>query len=166
MLAFPDFYTVGVSTSVITTRDWTRRGWNELYQGYPVQDDYVAQSNVTMAGRLKGRLLVEHGDLDGNVHPAATMRLVDALMKAHRGFDMLLVPNMFHGESGEHDRYLVRRRWDYFVEHLRGVAPPRTSRSSWTRRGARSGGDSSSGRARSRAPRQTERRRASAPGSP
>jgi dipeptidyl aminopeptidase/acylaminoacyl peptidase len=89
-----------------------------------VQDDYAEQSNVTMASRLKGHLLIEHGDIDDNVHPVETMRFVDALMKANKDFDMLLVPNMFHGESGEHALYLVRRRWDYFVQHLLGVTPP------------------------------------------
>jgi dipeptidyl aminopeptidase/acylaminoacyl peptidase len=73
---------------------------------------------------LKGHLLIEHGDIDDNVHPVETMRLVDALMKANKDFDMLLVPNMFHGESGEHASYLVRRRWDYFVQYLLGVTPP------------------------------------------
>jgi dipeptidyl-peptidase 4 len=89
-----------------------------------VQDDYIAQSNVTMADRLQGHLLIEHGDIDDNVHPVETMRFADALMKANKDFDMLLVPNMYHGESGEHADYLVRRRWDYFVEHLLGVTPP------------------------------------------
>jgi len=81
-------------------------------------------SNVTMASRLKGHLLLEHGDIDDNVHPVETMRLADALIKANKDFDMLFVPNMFHGESGEHAHYLVRRRWDYFVQHLLGVIPP------------------------------------------
>jgi hypothetical protein len=58
------------------------------------------------------------------VHPVETLRFVDALMKANKNFDMLFVPNMFHGESGEHQHYLVRRRWDYFVEYLLGVTPP------------------------------------------
>jgi len=58
------------------------------------------------------------------VHPVETMRFVDALMKANKNFDMLFVPNMFHGESGEHAMYLVRRRWDYFVQYLLGVTPP------------------------------------------
>ena len=52
------------------------------------------------------------------------MRFADALMKANKNFDMLLVPNMYHGESGDHALYLVRRRWDYLVEHLLGVTPP------------------------------------------
>ena len=54
------------------------------------------------------------------------MRFVDALMKANKSFDMLFVPNMSHGESGEHALYLVRRRWDYFVQYLLGVVPPET----------------------------------------
>ena len=124
MLAFPDFYKVAVSTSGDHDARLDKAWWNEVYQGYPVQDDYVEQSNVTMASRLKGHLLIEHGDIDDNVHPVETMRFVDALMKANKDFDMLLVPNMFHGESGEHALYLVRRRWDYFVQHLLGVTPP------------------------------------------
>jgi len=124
MLAFPEFYKVGVSTSGDHDARLDKAWWNELYQGYPVEDDYVAQSNVTMANRLEGHLLLEHGDIDDNVHPVETMRLVDALMKANKNFDMLFVPNMYHGESGEHATYLVRRRWDYFVNYLLGVTPP------------------------------------------
>ena len=95
--------------------------WNELYQGYPVRSDYVEQSNVTMAARLEGHLLIEHGDIDDNVHPAGTMRFVDALIKANKSFDMLFIPKMAHGER---NNYLARRRWDYFVQHLLGVEPP------------------------------------------
>jgi dipeptidyl-peptidase-4 len=124
MLAFPEFYKVGVSTSGDHDARLDKAWWNELYQGYPVQDDYVSQSNVTMASRLQGHLLLEHGDIDDNVHPVETMRFVDALMKANKNFDMLLVPNMYHGESGEHALYMVRRRWDYFVQYLIGTTPP------------------------------------------
>jgi dipeptidyl-peptidase 4 len=124
MLAFPEFYKVGISTSGDHDARLDKAWWNEAYQGYPVQDDYAAQSNVTMAGRLQGHLLLEHGDIDDNVHPVETIRFVDALMKANKNFDMLFVPNMFHGESGEHALYLVRRRWDYFVQYLLGVTPP------------------------------------------
>jgi len=125
MLVFPDFYKVGVSTSGDHDARLDKAWWNEVYQGYPVQDDYAAQSNVTMAGRLEGHLLIEHGDIDDNVHPVETMRFEDALMNANKNFDMLLVPNMFHGESGTHALYLVRRRWDYFVQNLLGVMPPK-----------------------------------------
>jgi dipeptidyl aminopeptidase/acylaminoacyl peptidase len=124
MLVHPEFYKVGVSISGDHDARLDKAWWNENYHGYPVQDDYIAQSNVTMADRLQGHLLLEHGDIDDNVHPVETMRFADALMKANKNFDMLLVPNMYHGESGEHADYLVRRRWDYFVEHLLGVTPP------------------------------------------
>jgi dipeptidyl aminopeptidase/acylaminoacyl peptidase len=124
MLVFPDFYKVGVTISGDHDARLDKAWWNELYQGYPVQDDYAAQSNITMADHLKGHLLIEHGDVDDNVHPVETMRFVDALMKANKSFDMLFVPNMFHGESGDHALYLVRRRWDYFVQYLLGVTPP------------------------------------------
>src|SRR5262249_2670224 len=63
MLAFPDFYKVGISTSGDHDARLDKAWWNEAYQGYPVQDDYVAQSNVTMANRLAGHLLIEHGDI-------------------------------------------------------------------------------------------------------
>jgi dipeptidyl-peptidase-4 len=124
MLVHPEFYKVCVAISGDHDARLDKAWWNENYQGYPVQDDYAAQSNVTMADRLQGHLLLEHGDIDDNVHPVETMRFADALMKANKNFDMLLVPNMYHGESGEHALYMVRRRWDYFVEHLLGVTPP------------------------------------------
>jgi len=125
MLAYPDFYKVGVTISGDHDARLDKAWWNEAYQGYPVQDDYASQSNVTMASHLQGHLLIEHGDIDDNVHPVETMRFVDALMSANKDFDMLLVPNMYHGESGPHAPYLVKRRWDYFVKYLLGVTPPK-----------------------------------------
>ncbi|MBO0910962.1 MAG: DPP IV N-terminal domain-containing protein [Acidobacteria bacterium] len=125
MLVFPEFYKVGVSISGDHDARLDKAWWNEVYQGYPVKEDYVAQSNVTMAARLEGHLLIEHGDIDDNVHPAETMRFADALMNANKNFDMLFVPNMYHGESGPHAPYLVRRRWDYLVQYLLGVTPPK-----------------------------------------
>lgn len=121
MLVFPDFYKVGVSISGDHDPRLDKAWWNEAYQGYPVGDDYAAQSNVTMADRLQGHLLLEHGDIDDNVHPVETMRFADALIKANKNFDMLFVPNMYHGEA---NLYLARRRWDYFVQYLLGTTPP------------------------------------------
>ncbi len=123
-LLFPDFYKVCVSISGDHDARLDKAWWNELYQGYPVGSDYVEQSNEELASHLKGHLLLVHGDIDDNVHPVGTMRLADALMSANKSFDMLLVPNMYHGESGVHAQYLARRRWDYFVQYLLGVTPP------------------------------------------
>lgn len=125
LLQFPDFYQVAVSTSGDHDARLDKAGWNELFQGYPVASDYAAQANDALASQLKGHLLLIHGDLDGNVHPAETMRLADALMRANKSFDMLLVPNMGHGDSGPHKRYVTLRRWNYLVQHLLQVEPPR-----------------------------------------
>ena len=122
MLVFPDFYKVGVAISGDHDARLDKAWWNELYQGFPVGPDYAEQSNVTIADRLQGQLLIEHGDIDDNVHVVETMRFADALMKANKDFDMLIVPNMYHGEGG--NLYLARRRWDYFVRYLLGVNPP------------------------------------------
>ena len=123
MLTHPDFYKVGVSISGNHDHRMDKAWWNELWMGYPVGDHYREQSNVTMAGKLEGKLLLIHGDLDDNVNPSATLQLVDALIKANKDFDLLIVPNQYHGDGG--NPYLIRRRWDYFVQHLLGVTPPR-----------------------------------------
>lgn len=123
ILVHPEFYKVCISISADHDARLDKAWWNELYQGYPIGKDYKEQSNVTLASQLQGRLLLIHGDVDHNVHPVGTMRFADALIKANKNFDMLLVPNMYHGEGG--NPYLIRRRWDYFVEHLLGVEPPK-----------------------------------------
>lgn len=123
-LQFPGFYRVCVSTSGDHDPRLDKAWWNELYQGYPVGKDYAGQANEALAGRLEGHLLLIHGDIDDNVNPGETMRLADALMTANKNFDMLFVPNMFHGDSGPHALYVTRRRWDYFVRYLLGVKPP------------------------------------------
>ncbi|MGH9354209.1 MAG: DPP IV N-terminal domain-containing protein [Terriglobia bacterium] len=122
ILTHPEFYKVAVSISGNHDQRLDKAWWTELYQGYPVEKNYEEQSNVTWAKNLKGHLLLVHGDVDNNVNPVETMRLVNALIKANKNFDMLFVPNMFHGEGG--NPYLIRRRWDYFVQYLMGVAPP------------------------------------------
>jgi hypothetical protein len=75
-----------------------------------------------------------HGELDDNVHPGSTLQLVDALIKANKDFDLLVLPNRNHGQvidvSGDKpkvaspDAYFIRKRWDYFVTHLLGMTPP------------------------------------------
>ncbi len=126
-LQFPDFYKVCVSTSGDHDPRLDKAWWNELYQGWPVGKDYVEQANETLVKELKGpigHLLLIHGDIDDNVNPTETMHLVDALMTANKPFDMLLVPNMYHGDSGPHALYVTLRRWSYFVRYLLGEKPP------------------------------------------
>jgi dipeptidyl aminopeptidase/acylaminoacyl peptidase len=76
-------------------------------------------TNAELAANLKGRLLLIHGEIDNNVHPANTMRLVDALIKANKRFDLLIVPGQRHG-FGTASRYVQRRTWEFFAEHLMG----------------------------------------------
>jgi dipeptidyl aminopeptidase/acylaminoacyl peptidase len=82
---------------------------------------YENQSNVTNAHKLEGKLLLIVGELDTNVPFESTMRVVDALIKARKDFDLLFVPGMGHSGGG---LYGERRRWDFFVRHLHGVEPP------------------------------------------
>jgi len=84
---------------------------------------YAAQANQALAASLKGKLLLIHGDMDENVHVSSTLVVVDALIKANKDFDLLIMPNRFHACGN--DPYFVRRRWDYFVEHLLGAEPVR-----------------------------------------
>jgi dipeptidyl-peptidase-4 len=76
----------------------------------------------SFAKNLKGHLLLAHGTLDDNVPPYNTLLLVDALIRANKDFDLLLLPNRRHGFGNE--PYMVRRRWDYFVRNLLGAEPP------------------------------------------
>ena len=128
ILTQPDFYKVAVSGA----GNHDQRGyiglWGERYHGLmdPGGANYIQQANATQAGDLKGKLLLIHGEMDDNVSPALTMQVVDALIKANRTFDMLILPNLNHGAGG--DPYYIRRRWDHFVEHLIGAEPPKDYR--------------------------------------
>jgi len=95
--------------------------WNEQWMGYPVGPHYEAQSNVTNAPRLKGKLLLLVGELDMNVPPESTFRLVDALIKAGKEFELVVLPGQGHTDGGT---YGERRRRDFFVRHLLGMEPP------------------------------------------
>jgi dipeptidyl aminopeptidase/acylaminoacyl peptidase len=76
-------------------------------------------TNAELAANLKGALLLVHGDMDNNVHPANTMRLVDALIKANKRFEMLILPGQRHG-YGLDQPYFTQRMWDFFADHLLG----------------------------------------------
>jgi dipeptidyl-peptidase-4 len=75
-----------------------------------------------LAANLEGKLLLMYGTLDDNVHPNATLLVIDELIKHNKDFDLVVMPNRNHGYAGE--PYVVRRSWDYFVEHLLGQRPP------------------------------------------
>jgi dipeptidyl aminopeptidase/acylaminoacyl peptidase len=121
LLAFPDFYTVGVSDCGCHDNRMDKIWWNELWMGWPLGPHYVEQSNTTNAHKLKGKLFLTVGELDTNVDPASTFQVVNALIKANKDFDFLLVPGANHG-IGE-STYANRRRLDFFVRHLLGVEP-------------------------------------------
>ncbi len=125
MLTHPEFYKVAVSTSGNHDARMDKASWVETWMGFPVGKQYAEQSNLDMAGQLEGKVLLMHGDLDENVHPSSTLRLADALMKADKDFDLLIVPNGHHGI--DNIPYVVRRRWDYFVQNLLDVKPPHTN---------------------------------------
>ena len=124
MLQWPDFYKVGVSSAGNHDHRMAKAWWPEQYMGYPVGEFYEEQSNITNAGSLEGRLLLVHGAMDDNVNPASTIRLVDALIKNNKDFDLIIIPPSRHGFREEYSDYFTRKRWDYFVKHLHGADPP------------------------------------------
>jgi len=124
ILAYPDFYKVAVSSAGNHDSRGYVSDWLEKYQGLPEENNYTNQSNVHLAENLKGKLLLACGDMDDNVHPAMTLQLVDALIKANKNFDFLLLPNSNHSFR-PHREYFYRKRWDYFVRHLLGKEPPK-----------------------------------------
>ena len=95
--------------------------WNEQYMGWPIGPEYAASSNVDNAYLLQGKLALVVGELDTNVDPSSTFQVVDALIKAGKSFDFILLPGAGHSEGGQ---YGERRRWDFFLEALMGVQPP------------------------------------------
>ncbi|MCX6227446.1 MAG: prolyl oligopeptidase family serine peptidase, partial [Bacteroidia bacterium] len=82
---------------------------------------YETSSNVVNAAKLKGKLLLIVGEMDHNVDPSSTMQVVNALIKANKDFDRLVVPGMDHSGGGPAGD---RKRMDFFVKHLLGVDPP------------------------------------------
>jgi dipeptidyl aminopeptidase/acylaminoacyl peptidase len=127
MFRFPDFFHVGVSGAGNHDNRSYNIYWAEKYQGEMVKDtlkgtdNFEEEANKSHAANLKGKLLLMHGDMDDNVHPAMTIQVVDELIKANKDFDLIIAPNRAHGLN---EPYFVRRRWDFFVRHLLGVEPP------------------------------------------
>ena len=121
LLFHGDFYKAAVSSCGCHDNRMDKASWNEQWMGYPVGPHYAASSNIDHASKLKGKLLLIVGEMDTNVPPESTLRLVDALVKANKDFDLLVVPGMGHSDGGAYGR---RRLQDFFVRLLHGVEPP------------------------------------------
>ena len=128
MFHFPDFFKVGVSESGnhdnrVYEDDWAEKWIGLLKKNPDGTTNYDSQANQNFAKNLKGRLLLIHGTMDDNVPPNNTLLVVDALIKANKDFDLLMIPNAKHN-YGAANPYVARRRWDYFVRCLAGGVPP------------------------------------------
>ena len=119
----PDFYKAGVSASGNHDHRSDKAIWNENWFGFPIDHDKLEDnSNLNWVDNLKGDLFLAHGELDENVHPMATLQLVDRLIAAGKDFEMLIVPGEDH--FLDDNNYFNRRRLDFFVESLHGTLPP------------------------------------------
>lgn len=123
LLVFNDTYKVAISEAA--DHDWRmeKAWWPEMYAGWPVDEVYQEQSNVTLAPNLKGKLFLIHGGIDENVNPSATFKLSEALIKADKDFDLLIIPSARHPIPKDYLLYVQKRRWKYFVDNLI-VNPP------------------------------------------
>lgn len=110
-----DFYRAAAASCGCHDNRMDKASWNEQWMGYPVGPHYAASSNIDNAHRLQGKLFLLVGELDTNVPPESTLRFVDALIKADRDFDFLMIPGMGHSDGGSYGRRRIR---EFFVKHL------------------------------------------------
>ncbi len=132
ILRYPDFYKVAVSGAGNHDNRNYEDDWAEKWQGLlevleetdspATGTNYDNQANQLLAGNLQGKLLLAHGLLDDNVHPTNTFLVVQALIEAEKEFDLVVFPEARHGFGN--GRYFMKRRWDYFVRHLKNTEPP------------------------------------------
>jgi dipeptidyl aminopeptidase/acylaminoacyl peptidase len=125
---YNDFFKVGIAESGNHDQRQYEDDWGERYQGALVKnadgtDNYAIEATQTQAAGLKGHLFLIHGGMDNNVPPYNTYLVADALIKANKEFDLLIIPNSGHGFAPAN--YVMRRRWDYFVKYLLDAEPPR-----------------------------------------
>jgi len=128
MFHYPDLFKVGWAESGNHDNRNYEDDWAEKWQGLLVTNkdgstNYDTQANWRYAGNLAGKLMLTHGTMDDNVPPSNTLLVVKALIEANEDFDLIMIPNARHG-YGEYAPYIMRRRWDYFVQHLAGYTPP------------------------------------------
>jgi dipeptidyl aminopeptidase/acylaminoacyl peptidase len=132
MLVYPDFFKVAVSESGNHENNVYNNTWSEKHHGIREVDlpdgeakfEYSIDKNSELAKNLKGHLLLTTGDIDDNVHPAGTLRMADALIKAHKRFDFFVLPGLRHSYQPEAD-YFFWVRSDYFCRWLLGSSPDR-----------------------------------------
>jgi dipeptidyl-peptidase-4 len=130
MLVYPDFFKVAVSESGNHENNVYNNTWSEKHHGLKeidepsgdVKFEYSVERNSELAKNLKGHLLLTTGDIDDNVHPANTLRMADALIKAHKRFDFFVLPGLRHSYQAQAD-YFFWVRSDYFCRWLLGRSP-------------------------------------------
>ncbi len=128
MLVYPDLFKVAVSSSGNHDNAIYNRWWSEKHHGVKeavgekgdTTFAYSIERNPDLAKNLKGHLMLATGDIDNNVHPAQTIRMANALIKANKRFDLLLLPGQRHG-YGDMNEYFFWRMADYFATHLLGT---------------------------------------------
>jgi dipeptidyl aminopeptidase/acylaminoacyl peptidase len=121
LLFHPEFYKVAFAAAGCHDNRMDKIWWNEQWMGWPLGPEYAASSNVDNAHKLQGKLLLVVGEYDTNVDPSSTMQVVNALIKANKEFDLLVIPGADHTNGGP---YGVRKMTDFFVHNLLGVEPP------------------------------------------
>ena len=122
VLLHGDFYKAAYSSCGCQDNRMDKIWWNELWMGYPVDKSYEECSNVVNAHKLQGALMLVVGELDDNVDPSSTFQVANALEKAGKDFELVVLPGVHHtmGEKfGEH------KRFDFFVKNLLKVTPPK-----------------------------------------
>lgn len=126
LLFHPSFYKVAVSFAGCHDNRMDKIWWNEQWMGWPLGAWYDSSSNVVNAAKLQGKLLLVVGELDTNVDPASTLQVANALIKANKAFDMLVIPGEDHnaGRGGTTGPYGERKQWDFFVHNLLNTEPP------------------------------------------
>ena len=129
ILQYPDFYKAAVSCAGNHDNRIYNRWWSETHHGVKEEITeegdttfvYKIATNPEIAKQLKGHLMLVHGDIDNNVHPANTIRVVDALIRAGKRFEMLILPGQRHA-FGDMDEYFYWRMVDFFSRWLNGKA--------------------------------------------
>jgi dipeptidyl aminopeptidase/acylaminoacyl peptidase len=126
ILQYPDFFKVAVSCAGNHDNSIYNRWWSEQHHGVQEKIEkgdtsfvYHIQTNPEIASRLKGKLMLVHGDMDDNVHPANSIRVVDALIRAGKRFEFVLLPGQRHG-FGDMNEYFFWKMADFYTRNLMG----------------------------------------------